>query len=143
MAAFNKFETFAGDLGNGVHNLNSDTLEVYLTNAAPSASADSVKADLAEIATGNGYTGPVDVQNTFSEASGTGTLSGTKVTITASGGDIATFQHVVLQNTTPTSPADPLIGYWSEASAIDLTDGSTYNIKFNNSETTGSILTIA
>lgn len=143
MATFNKFQQFVEDLGNGVHNLGSDTLEVYLTNAAPSASADAVKADLAEIATGNGYTGPVDVQNTYSQTGGTATLVGTKVTITASGGSIADFQHVVLQNTTPTSPLDPLIGYWSEASAITLTDGSTYNIKFNNSETTGDILTIA
>ncbi len=72
MASFNKFNQFAEDLGLGVHNLNTDTLKVYLTNAAPDAAADLVKADLAEISAGNGYTaGGVDVQNVFSETGGT------------------------------------------------------------------------
>ena len=66
-----------------VHNLSADQVEVYLSNAVPSASADAVKADLAEIATGNGYTGPQDTQNTGAEAAGTYTLTGTKVVITA------------------------------------------------------------
>ena len=89
MATFNKFETFAGDIGAEVHDLNADTLKVYLSNAAPSASADSVKADLAEISAGNGYTaGGEDITNSFSETGGTGTLTGTDVTITASGGRI-------------------------------------------------------
>lgn len=65
MAAYNKFEQFVEDLGVKVHDLNSDTLKVYLTNTAPSASADAIKTDLAEITNEHGYTAPVDVQNTF------------------------------------------------------------------------------
>lgn len=145
MATYNKFEDFVNQLCQGVHNLDAagDTLNVYLSNATPSASLDNVKADLAEIATGNGYTGPVDTQQTFAEAAGTGTLTGTKVTITASGGAIAQFRYVVLYNDTPTSPADPLIAWWDYGSALDLADGESLTIKFNNGDPTGTIFTIA
>jgi hypothetical protein len=142
MASFNKFEVFTTDLCTKVHNLNSDTLNVYLSNATPSASADSVKADLAEITIQNGYTGPVDTQNTGSGSSGTYTVSGTKVVITASG-TVGPFQYVVLYNDTPTSPADPLVGWWDYGSAVTLAAGETFTVKFNNSDTTGSILTVA
>jgi hypothetical protein len=142
MAAFNKFQQFVEDLGLGVHNLNTGTLNVYLSNAAPSASADAVKTDLAEISTGNGYTGPVDTQNTFAETGGTATLTGTKVVVTASGA-VGPFQYVAIYNDTPTSPADPLIGWWDYGSALTLQNGETFSIKFNNSDTTGTILTIA
>jgi hypothetical protein len=142
MASFNKFQQFVEDLGLGVHNLNTGTLNVYLSNAAPSASADAVKTDLAEISTGNGYTGPVDTQNTFAETGGTATLTGTKVVVTASGA-VGPFQYVAIYNDTPTSPADPLIGWWDYGSALTLQNGETFSIKFNNSDTTGTILTIA
>lgn len=143
MAAFNKFQQFVQDLAEKVHNLTTDQVEVYLSNATPSASLDAVKADLAEISTGNGYTGPQDSQNTGAESAGTYTLTGTKVVITASGGSIGPFQYVVLQNTTPTSPLDPLIGWWDYGSALTLLTGESFSIKFNNSDTTGTILTIA
>ena len=143
MAAFNKFQQFVQDLAEKVHNLSSDQVEIYLSNATPSASLDAVKADLAEISTGSGYAGPQDTQNTGAEASGTYTLTGTKVVITAAGGTIGPFQYVVLQNTTPTSPLDPLIGWWDYGSALTLQDGESFSVKFNSSETTGTILTIA
>ncbi len=138
MAIYNKFESFVGELGIGGHDLNADTLECYLSNAAPSASADSVKADLAEITNENGYAAPQDVTNTYSEASGTGTLAGTDIVITASGGTIGPFQYVVLQNTTPASPLDPLISWWDYGSAITLQDGESFTIDFG-----ASIATIA
>ncbi len=138
MAVYNKFETFVGDLGAAIHDLRAagHTLEVYLTNAAPSASLDSVKADLAEIATGFGYTGPVDIANDYTEAAGTGTLTGVDVVITAAGGSIGPFQYVVLQNTTPTSPLDPLIAWWDNGSAVTLADGESFTIDFGASVAT-------
>jgi hypothetical protein len=139
MADFNKFENFVGDLGLKVHNLNTDTLKIYLSNATPSVSADTVVADLAEISAGNGYTaGGADVQNTYSESGGTGTLAGTDVVWTASGGTIGPFRYVVLYNDTPTSPADPLIGWWDYGSSITLADGETFTTDFG-----ASILTLA
>lgn len=138
MATYNKFESFVGELGIGGHDLNADTLECYLSNAAPSASLDSVKADLAEITNENGYAAPEDTTNTYSEAGGTGTLAGTDITITASGGTIGPFQYVVLMNTTPAAPLDPLIAWWDYGSAITLQDGESFTIDFG-----ASIATIA
>jgi hypothetical protein len=134
MAAYNKFETFVGDLGLKVHELNADTCKVYLTNNAPSSSLDSVKADLAEISAGNGYTsGGEDSTNTYSETSGTGTLAGTDIVWTASGGTIGPFRYAVLYNDTPTSPADPLIAWWDYGSSITLNDGETFTVDFGAS----------
>ena len=134
MATFNKFEDFVNRLCIGkVHDLNADTLEVYYSNATPSASADTVKADLAEITNENGYTAPEDTTNTASESSGTMTLSGTDVTTTASGGSFGPLRYVVLQNTTPSSPLDPLIGWWDHGSAVTINDGESYTVDFGSS----------
>ena len=144
MAAFNKFNDFAEQLCLAKHNLNTDALHVYLSNATPSASLDAVKADLAEIAAGNGYTADgIDTLNTFAESAGTGTLTGTKAVWTASGGSMAAFQYVVLMNFTQTSPLKPLLGWWDYGSALTLLTGETFSVKFNSSESTGTILTLA
>jgi len=143
MAAFNKIEQFVKDLAEKVHDLSADNVDIYLSNAAPSTSADLIKTDIAEIATGNGYTGPVDTLNTGAEITGTYTLTGTKSVITASGGAINQFQYVVLFNDTPTSPVDPLIGWWDRGAALDLQNGESFSVKYDSSDTTGSILTLA
>lgn len=144
MATFNKFQDFVEQLGLAKHDLSAHVLKCYLSNTAPSASADAVKADLAEIGAGNGYTaGGEDSQNTWAESGGTGTLTGTKIVWTASGGTIGPFQYVVFYNDTQTSPADPLIAWWDYGSALTLNAGETFSVKFNNSETTGTIFTLA
>jgi hypothetical protein len=129
MATFVKFHQFVEDLGNGVHNLDSDDIQVYLTNTAPDAAADAVKADLAEISTGNGYSGPISLNATYSQTSGTGNLVLEDKTITATG-NIAEFQYAVVFNNTPTSPADPLIGYVAYPSPVNMTNGETFDIDF-------------
>lgn len=136
MATFVKFQRFVTDLAAGVHtaalNADTDTLKVYLTNTAPTVSTNAVKADLAEIATGNGYTGAVDVLNAASTATGTITVAGTDVVITASGA-VGPFRYVVLFNDTPISPADPLIGCWDYGSAVTLASGETFTTDFGAS----------
>lgn len=141
MATFNKFQTFIGDLGDKIHDLQStgDTLKVYLTNAVPSSASHRVKADLAEITAGFGYiAGGVDIQNNWTESAGTGTLTGVGVTITATGGSIGPFRYVVLYNDTPTSPADPLIAWWDYTANVTLNDTENFTIDFG-----ASVLTIA
>lgn len=132
MASFNKFEIFTEDLAKKVHNLHSDQLEIYLSNTAPDAAADAVKADLAEISTGNGYTGPQDTQNSVSRSGGVTSVLGTDIVVTASGA-VGPFRYVPLQNTTPTSPLDPLIGWWDYASSISLANGETFTVDFGSS----------
>ena len=134
MAAAVKFQKFVRDLGLGVHNLDTGALKVYLTNAAPNAATHTVKADLADISAGNGYVaGGADITGVYAESGGTGTLTATDVTFTASGGTIGPFRYAILYNDTPTSPADPLIQYWDYGSAITLADGETFTVDFGAS----------
>ena len=78
MAPFNKFNVFTENLCEKVHDLDLDTLKVMLSNTAPLAT-NSVKADLTEIAAGNGYpAGGVDIQNDWSETTGTATATATQ-----------------------------------------------------------------
>lgn len=135
MAAYNKFQNFVEDLGDGVHSFKAagHVLECYLSNATPSASLDAVKADLAEITNENGYAAPQDTQNDASETGGTLTVTGVDIVVTAAGGTIGPFQYVVLQNTTPASPLDPLIAWWDYGSALTLQDGETFTIDFGAS----------
>lgn len=136
MASFNKFQDFAEQLGKGVHQLHAagHVLKVYLSNATPDAALDAVKADLAEITPANGYpAGGTDIQNDYTEAGGTGTLTGVDVVFTASGGSFGPFRYVVLYNDTPTSPADPLIGWWDYGSSISVNDGETFTVDFGAS----------
>ena len=131
MATFNKIQGFIGYLGLGEVNLNTDTFNVYLSNAAPSASADDVKTDIAEITIENGYTGPVDIQNTYSEASGTGTMVAVDVVITASGGTVGPFQYAVIYDDTHAS--DILMGWYDYGSAVTLNAGESFTVDFGAS----------
>ena len=142
MATYNKFHQFPEDLAKKVHNLSADDLKVYLSNATPSASDDEVKADLAEISAGNGYSGPLAITITSCEQT-TGTLKlilADPALITAAGGSIGPFRYVVLYNDTPTSPADPLIAWWDYGSALTLADTQTFQIDFSAAN---GVLTIA
>jgi len=144
MATYNKFQDFVEQLGLAKYQLSTDQLNVYLSNTVPSASADAVKADLAEISAGNGYAADgIDTQNTWAEAAGTGTLTGTKTVWTCVTAPMAAFQYVVLMNFTQASPTKPLIAWWDYGSALTLQVGETFSVKFNSSETTGTIATIA
>jgi hypothetical protein len=135
MAAFQKFNKFVEDLGTGVHNLSTASLKVLLTNTAPVA-ANSVKADLTEISAGNGYTaGGSATTPTWSQSSGTAKLVCTDVVWTATGGSIGPFRYAVLYNDTPTSPADPLIGFHDYGSSITIASGDTFT--WNADGTTG------
>lgn len=136
MAAFVKFESFAEELAEGTHNFEAagDTLKIALTNTAPTASTDAVFADITEISAGNGYTaGGEDVQNDTNRSGGTTSVTGVDVTWTASGGTIGPFRYVVLYNDTPSSPADPLIGYWDYGSSVTLSDGESFTADFGAS----------
>ncbi|HSV92125.1 MAG TPA: hypothetical protein VLH81_03575 [Desulfobacterales bacterium] len=135
MAAFNKFNCFAGDLAKGIHQLQAagHTLKVLLTNTAPVAT-NSVKADLTEITAQNGYpAGGSDIQNDLSITTNVATLTGTDVVFTASGGSFGPWRYAVLYNDTPTSPADPLIGWWDYGSSVTTQIGETVTIDFGAS----------
>ena len=141
MASFNNFNAFVEHVAEKVHNLGADTLKVLLANTAPT-SANSVKADLTEISAGNGYTagGGTPAISSSAQTSGTYKLVLADVVFTAAGGSIGPFRYAVLYNDTPSSPADPLIGYWDYGSSITLLDGETFTVDF---DATNGVLTIA
>lgn len=143
MASYNKFNAFAEDVYEGVHNFASHTLKVALTNTAPSAS-NSVLADITQIANGNGYTtgGTAVTGVTSNRSGGTLTVAGNEVTFTATG-SLGPFRYVVLYNDTPTSPADPLIAWWDYGSSLTLNSGETFKWKPSNQSSGGTILTHA
>ena len=141
MATYNKFLAWVEALEE-VANLESDTIKVMLVNSPAPVATNSVKADLTEIGTGNGYSagGTAATITTKSQTSGTYTLAANQVVFTASGGTIGPFRYAVLYDDTPTSPADPLIAWWDYGSAITLQDGETFTVKFNNTDP-GTIFT--
>lgn len=141
MAAFNKFQDFVEQLGKGVHNFSSNTLKVALTNSAP-VNTNTVLADITQISATGGYSaGGYTLDSVvWAEASGTAKLTIADEVITASGGSVGPFRYVVLYNDTPSSPADPLIGWYDYGSSITLADGETFTLDFDGS---AGVLTIA
>ena len=141
MAVFSKVNQFVEDLAKGVHNLSTGQLKVALTNTAPVA-GNSVYADLTSpLATTNlsGAT-PFNVTTTSAEqVSGTLSLVLVDLTLTATG-TTSNFRYVVLYNDTPTSPADPLIGWYDYGSAVTLATTETFTVDF---DATNGVLTIA
>jgi hypothetical protein len=132
MAAFNKFNAFVENLAEGVHDLQNDTLKIMLTDTAPSAS-NATASDITEITAQNGYAagGAQATVSSSGQTSGTYKLVLDDVTITAGGGSIGPFRYAVLYNDTPTSPADPLIGWYDYGSSITLNDGEPLTVDFD------------
>ena len=138
MAAFNKFNSFVGDLAQKVHNLNSDVLKVVLTNNAPVVT-NTLKSSINEIATGNGYSAG-GAQAAFVSGNDTGgqyKLILSSVAWTASGGSIGPFEYAVLYNASTAS--GNLIGWWDYGTSITLTNGNTFTVSLDQ---TNGVLTL-
>lgn len=139
MATFNKFNSFVEAVAEKKHDLGADTLKVMLTLTAPVAT-NTVKANLTEIAAGNGYTagGNTATQTTSAQTSGTYKLVlADPATWTASGGAIANFRYAVLYNDTATNKE--LIGWWDYGSTVTVNTGETFTVDF---DPTNGVLTI-
>lgn len=136
MATYNGFDQFVEDLGLAVHNLNVDTLRIYLSNVAPNTATHGVKTDVAEFAGGTGYAaGGEDIVNTYSQTAGTGTVAtGANPSWTATAADWNEFRYVVCYNDSQTSPADPLIAYWDYGSGLTLGNGESFTVTFTGSK---------
>ena len=130
MAAYNKFNCFSGDLATKLHNLNSDTLKIMLTNVAPLAT-NTVKGNLTEIAAGNGYAAGGQTAAFVSGADVVGTykLILAPVVFTASGGNFAPFEWACLYNATAVGLN--LIGFWDYGAAITLTNGNSFTVSLD------------
>lgn len=140
MASFNKFQQFVENLCKGVHNFTADancTVTVALTtNANAPVATNSILGDLTQISYTN-LSSRIVTGITAEHTTGTVHLTANDLVLTASGA-VATFRWVVLYDDDPTSPADPLIGYYDYGSDVTLANGETFTIDFAS-----DILTLA
>lgn len=140
MATFNKVNSFVQDLGQKIHNLNSDALYFYLTNTAPTA-ASTAYSTTGEPTTGGGYTaGGQQLAGTvsFTQTAGTAALKSTANTVFTATTGFGPFRYVGLYNNT--AAGKNLIGWYDYGSSISLGAGETFTIDVL---TNVSILTIA
>lgn len=145
MAAFNKLNGFVEHLAEKVHNLGADQLVVALTNTAPGsestpptgATGTNVLANLTQVSYTNCSTRNLTT-SASAQSGGTYGLTVDDLVLTASGGSVGPFRYIYVYNDTPTSPADPLIGYYDYGSSITLADGETLTLDFG-----ATLLTLA
>jgi len=131
MATYVKFQSFVEHLAEKVHNLGSDVLTVALTNVVPAVTAATL-SELTQIAYTNCSSRVLTV-SASSQTSGTYKLVLADLTISATGGTVGPFRYAVIYNDTPTSPADPLIGYYDYGSSITLNAGESILLDFDQS----------
>lgn len=142
MASFTKVNDFVVNLANAM-DLDSDTLKVALSNTDPTSGTNVVSdgngilANISEISYTN-LSSRTLANVTSTQTSGTYKLSADDLTLTASGGSVAAFRYIVVYNDTPTSPADPIIGYYDYGTSLTLNDGDTFTIDIG----TNGILTL-
>jgi len=129
MASFQKFQAFVEAMAEKKHNLGSDQLKIALTSVAP-VNTNSILANLTEISYTNLSSRNVTTASS-AQTSGTYKLTLTDLTLTASGGSVAAFRYVVLYNDTATD--DDLIGFWDVGANVNMIDGSTFLINFDDS----------
>jgi hypothetical protein len=147
MATFTKLNGFVEHLAEGVHNLGSNQLMVALSNTAPGsestpptgATTACILANVTQVAYTNLSSRNITT-SASAQSSGTYKLTLTDHTLTSSGGSTGPFRYVYLYNDTPTSPADPLIGYYDYGSSITLADTETLTLDF---DAANGVLTVA
>ena len=139
MAVFNKLNGFVEHLSEGVHNLGSNQLVVALSNTASTAestpptgdTANCVLANVSQVSYSDLSARSVTTSSS-SQTSGTYRLVLADLTLTSSG-TVGPFRYIYLYNDTPTSPADPLIGYFDYGSGLTLANGESLTIDFDQS----------
>lgn len=134
------YDSFIEYMADGTIDLDTHTFKVILVTSTytPSASTHTVYADITnELSTANGYTngGQALGTVTWSQTGGTATFDAADTVWTASGGSI-TARYAVIYDDTPTSPADPLVGYIlldNSPADVTATDGNTFTLQWNGS----------
>lgn len=140
MASFNKIQAFVENVAEKVHNLGSDALTFALTAAANAPVAtNTILANLTQVSYTN-LSSRVPTISSSSQTSGTYRLILTDLVLTASGGSVAAFRYPVLYNDTPTSPADPLIGWYDYGSDLTLANGESLTLDFDG---TNGVISLA
>jgi hypothetical protein len=120
------FNSFKAAVANGIHDLDTDTLLVALTNVAP-VLTNTVLADITQITGAGTYAPEAAAVTSSAQAGGTYSLAIDTVTFAASGADYDQFRYVVLYNDTAAS--DPLICFYDRGAGYVLPDGQSFVIQ--------------
>lgn len=132
MASYNKFQAWAENVAE-IANCGTDQFVVALTAAANAPVAtNSVLADLTEISYTNCSSRNLTTSSS-SHTTGTYALVLADLVLTASGGTVGPLRYVVIYDDTPTSPADPLVGWYDYASEITLASSETLTLDLSAS----------
>jgi hypothetical protein len=142
ISTFTFFRQFKENLAKGVHDFTSDstcTVTCALTAAANApVNTNEILANLTQISYTN-LSSRVFTGITSEHITGTVSFTANDLVLTASGGSVAPFRYIVLYDDDPTSPADPLIGWFDHGADVTLADGQTLTVDL----TTGSFATLA
>lgn len=134
-----KFNCFAQDISQKLHNFASDAIMVMLTNTAPVVT-NTVFSNITEIAAGNGYSAGGNQAAQTSDVQTGGVLKlllTNPATWTASGSGIGPFRYAVMYNNT--SSTKPLILWYDYGSAISLNAGEQFQVALDQ---TNGVFTI-
>jgi hypothetical protein len=132
MATWNKFNAWAENMVE-IANLGTDQFVIALTNTAPVAT-NSVLTDLTQITYTNLSSRNLTTASS-SQTTGTYSLTLNDLVLSATG-SVGPFRYIVVYDDTPTSPADPLVGWWDYGSSITMTNGETFTIDFSGAAIT-------
>lgn len=132
MATWTENDVFSEDMANKIHDLNSDTFRLALSNTAPVLGTTFLLSNVTQIANGNGYTTAADGAGmattlSFSRTGQTTTVSGTQAVWTATGA-VGPFRYVIWWNDTPTTPLNPVMGWIDHGSSITMANTDTYTV---------------
>lgn len=130
MTVYNKFNCFAGDVGNKLHNLSSDVFKVMLSDVAPVAT-NTVKSNITEIAASNGYPagGVAATFGSWSQVAGVWKWIIGSPQFTASGGSMPQFRYAVLWNST--AALSNLAGWIDYGAEVNITNGNSFTVQFD------------
>lgn len=130
-SAYNKFNEFKQDIGNGQHDFGTDTLKLALTNTAPTATDANFNVTSHPVpAAANGYPagGAALTGVTYTETAGTATLDANDVVFTATAGGIGPVRYAVLYNSSSTTPTNAAIAWFDYGSSITIADTETLTV---------------
>lgn len=135
MATFQVVDEFVNNLGGGggtgFIDFGADTFKAALTNSAPTKAGSNLLSGITQIGGTGGYA-VVTLTGTALTETGAGTgiweFDSAAFSWTASGAAFDAFRYVVIYDDTPTSPADPLLGYIDYGSTVNLADGATFTV---------------
>jgi len=130
MATMQKFNSFTKNLVDGVHNFDTNTFKLLLTNTLPVV-GNTVIGNVTQIANGAGYTtGGLTLDVSTSTTGGVAKVAVADLVITATGA-LGPFRYGVIYD--DTASGDPLVG-WIDLGQMTLANLDTHTVDFNASQ---------